>query len=174
MRGSRSPIKSIKSTSSKSKNKASEKEIIVLILNTRTHSIFNAVLNSLEHKTKHDSFNQNTLEFVDVTKSKKLNVSGQSMKTENPLKNSPSSFFRTICLQLDILKTADKFKLVRVLDFSHLIQLIEIFDAATGCLSLKTLTSKVLTAPSKSLSLYTTLQVHPPNIISIFPNMVQA
>ena len=150
---SQSPIPSQKSVSSKSKNKASEKEIIGLIINKRTHSIFNAIGNTINLIENRDIFDNEQLDFIDINS--KQFLSG-NVKGEDPLKNSPSSFYRTVCLQLDILKTADKSKLVTVLDNEQMVQLIDIFETGAKCLSVKTFVSKVLLSQSKYL-LYSSL-----------------
>jgi hypothetical protein len=146
-KNSRSPIKSIKTTSSKSKGRASEKEIIQLIINNRTNAIFNAILNGMDKQFNHDSFDPNQLEFIEVSPKKHY---GAPIKHENPLKSSPPSFYRTICLQFDILKTADKMKIMKVINFPQIVQLIEIYGSAAKCLSLRTLVTRVLLAQSKN------------------------
>lgn len=117
-----------------------------MIINNRTNAIFNAILNGMEKQFNHDSFDPNQLEFIEVSPKKHY---GQMIKHENPLKSSPPSFYRTICLQFDILKTADKVKIMKVISFPQIVQLIEIYGSAAKCLSLRTLVNRVLLAQSK-------------------------
>lgn len=102
----------------------------------------------MERQYNHDSFDPNQLEFLEVNPKKHY---GAPIKNENPLRNSPPSFFRTICLQYDILKTADKAKLMKVIEFPQIAQLLEIFGTAAKCLSLRTLVNRVLLAQSKQV-----------------------
>lgn len=127
--------------------RASEKEIIELIINNRTNAIFNAILNGMDDQFNHDSFDPNQLEFLELNPKRHY---GKPIKNENPLKTSPPSFFRTICLQYDILKTADKSKIMKVISFPQIAQLIEIYGSASKCLSLRTLVHRVLLAQSTS------------------------
>lgn len=130
--------------------RASEKEIIELIINNRTNAIFNAILNGMDEQFNHDSFDPNQLEFLELSPKRHY---GKPIKNENPLKTSPPSFFRTICLQYDILKTADKSKLMKVISFPQIAQLIEIYGSASKCLSLRTLVHRVLLAQSSFIFL---------------------
>lgn len=100
----------------------------------------------MDKQFNHDSFDPNQLEFIEVSPKKHY---GQMIKHENPLKSSPPSFYRTICLQFDILKTADKVKIMKVISFPQIVQLIEIYGSAAKCLSLRTLVNRVLLAQSK-------------------------
>lgn len=93
-------------------------------------------------------FYQDEQDFVDVYAMRK---SKKGLK-ENPLQNSPSSFLRTICLQLDILRTADKFKLIRELNEDHFFELIEIYICACDSLTPNTVANSIIKEKSNKIT----------------------
>ena len=103
------------------------------------------MLNNSNVKEVHDLFKKESLDFVDIYSAKK----NKKLSKENPLNNSPSSFYRTICLQLDILRTADKFKLIRAIDEKHFIELVEIYVFACESLTSNTVISSIIKEKSK-------------------------
>lgn len=103
----------------------------------------------------HAMFERDEQDFVDIYAIKKSKKGSK----ENPLQNSPSSFFRTICLQLDILRTADKFKLIRELNEEHFLQLIEIYVCACDSLTSNTVVNSIIKEKSKSIALHNNEQI---------------
>lgn len=98
------------------------------------------MLNNSNIEENHSLFKKKELEFLDILATPK----NKKASKENPLQNSPSSFFRTICLQLDILRTADKFKLIRAINESHYLELIEIYVYACESLTANTVVNAII------------------------------
>ena len=139
-----------KRSTSKPTNKATEKEIVGLIINNRTYSIFNAILNTKKEIKNYETFNKKTFEFSNLIDQKeelqamKANRIETLVKRDNPLQDCPSSFYRTICLQLDILRNADKVKMAKIIGYQQLTQLVEIFYVASKCVKKTSLIESVL------------------------------
>lgn len=102
------------------------------------------MLNNSNIEENHALFKREKLEFHDIYAMPR----SKRVSKENPLQNSPPSFFRTICLQLDILRTADKFKLIRVINESHYLELIEIYVYACESLTADTVINAIINEKS--------------------------
>ena len=136
-RSSKSPMRTIKTQSQKAR------EILELIANERTLSIYKLIVKSQETEYNHDRFDLNSLEF-------RSKLGGYGNTHKNPLSNSPESFFRTICLQFDILITGEAKVLVKEMDLDMFKILLEVMSTASECIDPCHLVNQVVHATGNS------------------------
>lgn len=138
-RESKSPMRAQKTQSQKAR------EILELIANERTFSIYKLIVKNQEKAYNHDRFNPKNLEF-------RSKLGGFAKAPINPLANSPESFFRTICLQFDILITGETKVLVKEMDINMFKILLKIMATAAESIDPWHVVNKITNTPGDNFS----------------------